>query len=55
MIPSCTHVLTYRDEILARIAELTPAASHLTGLGLTSGRISEESVGDWLRSIEVIK
>ena len=55
VVPFCTYASTYRDETLARIAELTPAASHLTGLGLTSGRISEKTIGDWLRSINLIK
>lgn len=51
----CIEVALEEKNSNARPAELTPAASHLTGLGLTSGRISEKSVGDWLRSIEVIK
>lgn len=55
VVPFCTYASTYRDETLARISELTPAASHLTGLGLTSGRISEKYIGDWLRSINLVK
>ena len=55
MIPLCSYASTYRDKTLARIAKLTPAASHLTGLGLTRGRISENNINDWLRSIEIIK
>lgn len=55
VVPFCTYASTYRDETLARIVELTPDAKHLTGLGLTSGRINEQAVGDWLRSIGIIK
>ena len=55
VIPLCSYASTYRDKTLARIAKLTPAASHLTGLGLTRGRISENNINDWLRSIEIIK
>ena len=51
----CTEVALEEKNSNARPAELTPAARHLTGLGLTSGRISEKSVGDWFRSIEIIK
>lgn len=51
VVPFCTYASTYRDETLARIAELTPEAEHLTGEGLTGGRISEQTVGAWLRHI----
>lgn len=55
VVPFCTYSATYRDETLARIAELTPDAAHLTGEGLTSGRINAENVGTWLREIGVIE
>ena len=48
---------TYRDETLARIAELTSGAEvHLDGLGLTSGSLNNESnVENWLREIGIIE
>lgn len=55
VVPFCTYSATYRDETLARIMELTPDADHLTGEGLTSGRINAENVGTWLRTIGVIE
>ena len=55
IVPFCPYSATYRDETLARIAELTPDAAHLTGEGLTSGRINAENVGMWLREIGVIE
>lgn len=55
VIPFCTYASTYRDETLARIAELTPDASHLAGEGLTSGRISAQTAGTWLRNIGLVK
>lgn len=55
IVPFCTYSATYRDETLARIAELTPDAAHLTGEGLTSGRINAENVGMWVREIGVIE
>ncbi|VDR36495.1 flavodoxin [Alistipes sp. cv1] len=33
VVPFCTYAATYRDETLARIRELTPAAEHLKGFG----------------------
>ena len=45
----------YRDETLARIVELTPDADHLTGEGLTSGRINEQNISLWLNEIGIIK
>lgn len=51
----CTYASTYRDETLARIVELTPDAEHLTGEGLTSGRINADNVGAWLREIGIIE
>jgi len=55
VVPFCTYAATYRDETLARIVELTPDAAHLTGEGLTSGRISEQTIGAWLRNIGIVK
>lgn len=55
VVPFCTYASTYRDETLARIVELTPDADHLTGEGLTSGRINEQNISLWLKEIGVIK
>lgn len=55
VVPFCTYAATYRDETLARIVELTPDAVHLTGEGLTSGRINEQTIATWLRNIDMIK
>ena len=57
VVPFCTYASTYRDETLARIVELTPEAEvHLDGLGLTGGRLNDESnVADWLRGIGFIE
>lgn len=55
VIPFCTYAATYRDETLARIVELTPDADHLTGEGLTSGRINAEAIGAWLRKIGIVE
>lgn len=57
VVPFCTYASTYRDETLARIAELTSGAeAHLDGLGLTSGSLSNESnVENWLRGIGIIE
>lgn len=57
VVPFCTYASTNRDETLARIVELTPEAeAHLDGLGLTGGRLNDESnVSDWLRGIGVIE
>ena len=55
-VPFCTYAATYRDETLARIVELTPdATTHLTGEGLTSGRINGQTIGAWLRNIGMVK
>lgn len=51
VVPFCTYASTYRDETLARIVELTPAATHLTGLGLTGSTITDPNIGNWLRGI----
>lgn len=55
VVPFCTYASTYRDETLARIVELTPDASYLTGEGLTSGRINEQTIGTWLRNIGMVE
>jgi flavodoxin len=55
VVPFYTYASTYRDETLARIVELTPDADHLTGEGLTSGRINEQNISSWLKEIGVIK
>lgn len=55
VVPFCTYASTYRDETLARIVELTPDAEHLTGEGLTSGRINEQNISSWLNEIGIIK
>lgn len=55
VVPFCTYASTYRDETLAKIVQLTPEAQHLTGEGLTSGRISEQTISSWLKEIKVVK
>ena len=55
VVPFCTYAATYRDETLARIVELTPDAEHLTGEGLTSGRINEQNISSWLKEIGLIE
>lgn len=55
VVPFCTYASTYRDETLARIVELTPAAQHLSGCGLTSGRVNESNVSEWLHRINIIQ
>lgn len=55
VVPFCTYASTYRDETLARIVELTPDANHLTGEGLTSGRINADNIGTWLQEIGIVE
>lgn len=55
VVPFCTYAATYRDETLARIVELTPDAEHLTGEGLTSGRINEQNISSWIKEIGLIE
>lgn len=55
VVPFCTYAATYRDETLARIVELTPDAGHLTGEGLTSGRINGQNISSWLKEIGLIE
>ena len=53
VVPFCTYAATYRDETLARIRELIPAAEHLKGFG-TTGK-DTNGVESWLRTINVIR
>lgn len=48
VVPFCTYASTYRDETLARIAELTPQADHLEGFG---SRGTTTGVSQWLSEI----
>lgn len=47
VVPFCTYASTYRDETLAEIVNSTPQADHLTGQGLTSGRINAQAIQSW--------
>ncbi|MGN0235208.1 MAG: flavodoxin, partial [Paludibacteraceae bacterium] len=49
VVPFCTYAATYRDETLQKIADLTPAAEHLTGLGTTG---STSGVAQWIEQID---
>ena len=53
VIPFCTYASTYRDETLARIVELTPAAEHLKGFGAVSK--NTKGIGEWLKEIKMLK
>lgn len=53
VIPFCTYAATYRDETLARIVELTPAAEHLKGFGAVSK--DTKGIEKWLREIKVLR
>ena len=55
VVPFCTYASTYRDETLARIVELTPAAKHLEGEGLTSGRVNAANISSWLKRIGIVE
>lgn len=55
VVPFCTYASTYRDETLARIVDLTPDADHLTGEGLTGGRINADNIRMWLQGIGIVK
>ncbi len=48
VVPFCTYASTYRDETLQKIVDLTPNAKHLTGEGLTSGRINTQTIQTWI-------
>ena len=47
VVPFCSYASTYRDETLAEIVNSTPQADHLTGQGLTSGRINAQAIQSW--------
>lgn len=51
VVPFCTYAATYRDETLAEIVNSTPDADHLTGEGLTSGRITPSAIQTWIDRI----
>lgn len=53
VIPFCTYASTYRDETLARIVELTPAAEHLKGFGAVSK--NTKGIEEWLKEIKMLK
>lgn len=53
VVPFCTYASTYRDETLARIVELTPAAEHLKGFGAVSK--NTKGIEAWLNEIKVLK
>ena len=55
VVPFCTYASTYRDETMARIVELTPAARHLEGEGLTSGRVNTANISSWLKKIGIVE
>ena len=44
VVPFCTYAATYRDETLQKIADITPDADHLTGEGLTGGRVNTQTI-----------
>lgn len=52
VVPFCTYAATYRDETLAEIVSSTPDAAHLTGEGLTSGRINAQTIRAWIDLID---
>lgn len=52
VVPFCTYAATYRDETLAKIVEITPAADHLEGFGARSN--STSGVTEWLNRIGMI-
>ena len=49
VIPFCTYASTYRDETLAKIAELTPDAKHLKGFGAVDR--NTQDITEWLKEI----
>lgn len=53
VIPFCTYASTYRDETLAKIAELTPDAEHLKSFGAVNK--STKGIEEWLRAIRIIR
>lgn len=52
VVPFCTYASTYRDETLAKIAEITPAARHLEGFGARSRNTA--GVTEWLDRIGLL-
>lgn len=52
VVPFCTYASTYRDETLAKIVEITPAAEHLEGFGARSRNTS--GISEWLDRIGMI-
>lgn len=52
-LSAAPYAATYRDETLARIVELTPAAEHRKGFGTTGKNTG--GVESWLRTINVIQ
>ncbi|MGN0221391.1 MAG: flavodoxin [Prevotella sp.] len=48
VVPFCTYAATYRDVTLQKIVDLTPDAEHLTGEGLTGGRINAQTIQTWI-------
>lgn len=53
VVPFCTYASTYRDETLARIAELTPAAEHLKGFGAVDK--NTKGIEEWLKDVGMIE
>ena len=53
VVPFCTYASTYRDETLARIVELTPAAEHLKGFGAVDR--NTKGIEEWLRAIGIVR
>lgn len=51
VVPFTTYASTYRDETLQAIVDMTPAAEHLEGLGLTSGSINATRIQTWIERI----
>ena len=53
VIPFCTYASTYRDETLAKIAELTPAAEHRKGFGAVDK--NTKGIEAWTERNQVVK
>ena len=53
VVPFCTYAATYRDETLARLVELSPAARHLEGFGARNNDTS--GVEGWLKKIGAVR
>lgn len=51
VVPFCTYASAYRDETLARIVELTPAARHLKGFGAVNRDTA--GIDAWLEDIKI--